>query len=139
MVHAIMGDPAHIRGIPFLANGEIQTVQSRPYRVLEDSEEVVALYMPEGTATQRWHIMEGRYLPEPPVSQGETLRLLYPGAAYDVTLFFEGGGRPPWFYDGCSRARDCRTVGASGGAREERVASSLPAVRSRREGSGAGT
>ena len=100
MVHAIMGDPAQIRGEPFLSRGEMLTVQARPYRMVEDSEDVVALFMPEGTVTQRWHIAEQRYLAGAPVSQGETLRLLFPGAPYDVTLFLEGEGKLPWLFDG---------------------------------------
>jgi hypothetical protein len=100
MVHTIMGDPAHVNGEPFLSNGEMVTVQARPYRVIADSDEVVALFMPEGTVTQRWHIAERRYMDSTAVSRVDTLRLLFPGAPYDVTLFFEAEGEPPWHLDG---------------------------------------
>jgi Protein of unknown function (DUF402) len=100
MVLAVMGDPALIRGVPFLENGQYVTVGARPYRVIEDSEEVTALFQPEGTAMARWHIAEGQLLPQPQLSQGDSLRLFYPGRPYDVTMFFEAHGEPPWLYDG---------------------------------------
>jgi uncharacterized protein DUF402 len=102
MVHAIMGDPAKgsaSNAYPFLIHGEVVTVQARPYRVVQDTEDLLALHQPEGTLQPRWLIPEGRYLDDPPRSRGETLRLLFPGRAYDVTLFFEGKGEVPWFYD----------------------------------------
>ena len=100
MVHAIIGDPANIRGEPFLSNGKTLTVQGRPYRVVEDSDEIVALFMPEGTVIKRWQIAEGRYMSGAPASRGDSLRLLFPGKPYDVTLFFEAEGEPPWLFDG---------------------------------------
>jgi len=100
MVHAIMGDPALIRGVPFLENGQYVTVGARPYRVIEDSDDIVVLFQPEGTAIARWDLTEGRLMAGPQASQGDSLRLLYPGRPYDVTLFFEAQGEPPWMFDG---------------------------------------
>lgn len=102
MLHAINGDPVAPgggKGEPFLINGEVVTVGARPYRVIVDSEDLLALHQPEGTLIQRWHIAEQRLLPDASYSRGETLRLLKPGHAYDVTLFFETEGELPWFYD----------------------------------------
>src|SRR5262245_20440730 len=99
VVHAYMGDPAVIARVPFLIKGRIATVAARPYRVVSDSDEVVALYQPEGTKLPRWVIDEQRYLPEPQQMRGASLRLLYPGKAYDVTLFFETAGPVPWYTD----------------------------------------
>ena len=102
MLHAINGDPVAPgggRGEPFLVNGDVVTVGARPYVVIADTEELLALYQPEGTVLRRWHIAERRYLNEVTVTKGETLRLLKPGQHYDVTLFFETEGELPWFYD----------------------------------------
>jgi hypothetical protein len=99
MVHAIIGDPALIRGYPFLRSGEIVTVAARTYRVLEDSDQVVALFQPEGTPMPRWSFDDEEFVEPASTSRGETLRLLYPGRPYDVTLFFESAGEPPWYYD----------------------------------------
>jgi len=57
------------------------------------------LYQPEDTPIPRWSLPEQAYLPNtqrPPV---EALRLLFPGKAYDVSLFFQPTGQAPWFYD----------------------------------------
>jgi hypothetical protein len=101
MVHAYMGDPAGTSsgGQPFLVGGEVVTVQARPYRVIEDTDDVLALYQPGGTTLPRWQMSEQRYLPDVPPTRAETVRLLFPGKGYDVTLFFETDSEPPWFYD----------------------------------------
>jgi Protein of unknown function (DUF402) len=75
------------------------TVGARPYRVIKDSEEVTVLFQPEGTPLPRWHLGEQRYLDNPSATQGMTVRLLFASEAYDVTLFFEGTGESPWYYD----------------------------------------
>jgi hypothetical protein len=102
MLHAINGNPVAPgsgKREPFLVDGEIVTVGARPYRVVVDSDDIVALYQPEGTPMPRWHVGKGRYLDGTQVSKGESLRLLFPGRSYDVTLFFEAAGEVPWFYD----------------------------------------
>jgi hypothetical protein len=99
MVHAILGDPATAHGHPFLANGRVVSVQARPYRVVRETGDLTALLQTEGTAIPRWHIDERRLLSEPGRIQGHSLRLLYPGKLYDITLFFEANGDLPWFYD----------------------------------------
>src|SRR4051794_2034958 len=65
IVHAYMGNPAVIAGVPFLANGRVLTHAARPYRVVENSNERMVLYQLAGTAWPRWLIDEGRYLPQP--------------------------------------------------------------------------
>jgi hypothetical protein len=99
LVHAYMGDPASIAGTPFLVNGSITTVAARPYRVISDTEDCVVLYQPEGTTLPRWVIAEQQYLANPRSTGGASIRLLFPGKAYDVTLFFETANEVPWFFD----------------------------------------
>ena len=77
MVHAYMGDPAGIAGTPYLAGGRILTVQARPYRVISDTGNTVALYQPEETVVPRWLVEEGRYLTNPQTTLARTIRLLY--------------------------------------------------------------
>src|SRR5947207_10944406 len=77
MVHAYMGDPAApSRGEPFLVNGRLVTLQARPYRVIEDSGERVALFQPHGTLLPRWRIADRCYLLDPSRRAGESVRLL---------------------------------------------------------------
>jgi hypothetical protein len=99
LVHAHMGDPAGIGpdNYPFLAGGRIVTVQARPYRIIQHSDDLIVMYQPEGTPLPRWLIEEQRYLDNPQRSRGDSLRLLFPGDNYDATLFFETANEPPWF------------------------------------------
>jgi hypothetical protein len=76
----------------------VLTVQARPYRVVEHSADLIALYQPEGTPLPRWLISEQRYLPEVARSRGESIRLLFPKKEYDATLFFDTAKEPPWFF-----------------------------------------
>jgi hypothetical protein len=99
IVHAYMGDPALARGIPFLVNHRMVTVMARAYRVVADSDDAIILFQPPDTRLMRWQIDEQRYLPAPQSASGSSLRFLYPGTPYDVTLFFEGAGEVPWYYD----------------------------------------
>jgi hypothetical protein len=98
MVHAYIGDPAGPADEPFLVSGEVVTVQARPYRVIEDTEEAVALYQPSGAPMPRWRLRDRRYVENPTSTRGDSVRLLFPGRHYDVTLFFETSDTPPWFY-----------------------------------------
>jgi hypothetical protein len=66
------------------------------YVVVRDTEEDVVLYMPEGTPLWRWNIDEQR-LREPLITQGDHVRLLYPGRHYDVSIYYDTGSGPaPW-------------------------------------------
>ena len=99
IVHAYMGDPAIIAGVPFLSNGRILTTMARPYRVVADNDSFTALHQPANTTMPRWIIDENRYLPNPQVMLASSLRFFFPGKPYDITLFFETSGEVPWFYD----------------------------------------
>jgi hypothetical protein len=99
IIHAYMGDPAMIAGVPFLSNGRILTTMARPYRVVADNDAFTALYQPANTTMPRWNIDEGRYLPNPQVMLASSLRFFFPGKPYDITLFFETSGEVPWFYE----------------------------------------
>jgi hypothetical protein len=68
----------------------VLNVTGWPHVVLEDSHELTALYLPEGTPLWRWNIEEGR-LREPRITRGDSVRLLYPGRRFEVTLFFDTG------------------------------------------------
>jgi hypothetical protein len=65
-----------------------------PHIVLEDGPDRVVLYCQEGTPIWRWDILEAR-LREPYITQGESVRLLFPGKSYTVTLLFDTGTGPP--------------------------------------------
>jgi hypothetical protein len=99
IVHAYMGNPAPIAGVPFLADGRVLTTMARPYRVVTDSDAFTALYQPANTTMPRWIIDENRYLPNPQVMLASSLRFFFPGKPFDITLFFETSGEVPWFYD----------------------------------------
>jgi hypothetical protein len=91
---AVMGaDPTNVAGWPHI--------------VLEDSDNRVALYLPEGTKLWRWNVREGRFR-EPRITQGDSIRLFFPGKPYEVSLFYDTGSGPaPWvefFFPGvCER------------------------------------
>ena len=99
IVHAYMGNPALIAGVPFLKDGRVLTHAARPHRVVEDTPDRLVLYQPAWTPWPRWVIDEGRYLPNSQVSPSANLRVFFPDRPYDVTLFFETSGEVPWFYD----------------------------------------
>ena len=63
-----------------------------PHVVVKDTDELIVLYRPEGNLNLSWDVLEQRFL-EPPatVPRGYALRLLFPGKAYDVTLFYDAG------------------------------------------------
>jgi hypothetical protein len=64
---------------------------SWPYRVVEDREDVVALYIPAGTTYARWGRPEPgqvRGALEPGEWRREVLRLMFPGEHHSVWLFW---------------------------------------------------
>lgn len=67
-----------------------------PYIVLQDTAEVLALYLPEGSHLWRWNI-EQQCFREPKVTQGDSVRLFFPGKRYAVDMFYETGSGPAWF------------------------------------------
>jgi hypothetical protein len=68
-------------------------VLGRPHIVLEDTDERVALYMPEGATVWRWNL--GANHPRPPrQTQGESVQLLFPGQRYAVDIFYDAGSGP---------------------------------------------
>jgi hypothetical protein len=67
-----------------------------PYVVLHDTDAETALYLPEGTQLWRWDVDTQR-LRAPITTVGGSVRLLYPGACYDVTAYYDTGSGPaPW-------------------------------------------
>jgi hypothetical protein len=77
-----------------------------PHVVVSDSDDLIVLYYPEGTQQLAWNVLEGRFREEAQSLLGYCLRLLYPGKAYAVTLFFDAGnGVSPfieWYFVGGS-------------------------------------
>jgi len=67
---------------------------SWPYRVVQDDDELVALYIPAGATYMQWHTPPGdeRRLVEARWRR-DVLRLMFPGRAYSVWLFWEGSPR----------------------------------------------
>jgi hypothetical protein len=81
-----------------------------PYVVVSDSDELIVLYRPEGTLNLTWNVLERRFKEDTSVQRGYSLRLLYPGKSYAVSLFFDGGnGLSPfiesYFGDGSGHFR----------------------------------
>jgi hypothetical protein len=62
-----------------------------PHVVVSDSDELIVLYRPEGTLDLVWNVLERHFREETRIPRGYSLRLLYPGKAYAVSLFFDGG------------------------------------------------
>jgi hypothetical protein len=71
----------------------IPNVAGWPHIVLEDRRDLVALYLPPGAPLGRWNIGEDRFR-EPVVTEGESVRLLFPGQPYEVTAFYDAGNGP---------------------------------------------
>ncbi len=82
-----------VRCYQVIKGDPVVNVTGWPHVVLEDSDEFVAVYMPEGTKLWRWNILEQRFR-EQRISQGESVRLFFPGKAYEVSLFYETGSGP---------------------------------------------
>ncbi len=59
-----------------------------PHVVVLDSEELVVLYRPEGTAFESWGFREQRLVPLGRTKM-DMLRLMFPGKDYAVELFFD--------------------------------------------------
>jgi hypothetical protein len=77
-----------------LLNDHTPNLWGWPWVVIKDTDDVVALYCPEGTKHRRWNIVEQSFR-EPLVTQGDSVRLLYPGKHYAVDAFYETGSGPP--------------------------------------------
>ena len=97
--HVILRDPLEARGTRVytaVTGDETPNLPGWPYIVIQDTEDLIALYLPEGTRLWRWNIAEQRFR-EPRLTLGDSLRLLFPGRPYHVDLFFESGSGPaPW-------------------------------------------
>jgi hypothetical protein len=97
--YVILRDPLATRATRVytaISGDETPNLPGWPYVVVEDTDEFVALWLPEGTKLWRWDIAEQR-MRQPRATIGDSLRLLYPGKPYHVDLFFESGSGPaPW-------------------------------------------
>jgi hypothetical protein len=78
--HVLSGDP--VRNIP-----------GWPHVVVEDKHDRVVLFLPHGSPIRRWDIREGRFRPARE-AQGDSLRVLFPGKPYEVSLYYETGKGP---------------------------------------------
>jgi hypothetical protein len=78
------GDHVILRNTGFFVGSAWAT----PHIVVEDRDDIVVLYRPEGTLYEAWNIVERRIIP-----LGETrmdmLRLMFPERDYAVELFFD--------------------------------------------------
>jgi hypothetical protein len=80
------------------AREPVRAVVGWPHIVLSDTDECIAVYMPEGTPLWRWKIEEQRFRAAR-MSVGASVRLFFPGKRYEVSLFYDtrsGLGRAPW-------------------------------------------
>jgi hypothetical protein len=79
-----------------------------PHIVVQDTDDLLALYEPEGSMIHRWRMDEGVFGPPAPVRM-DFLRLMFPGKGYAVLLVFDAGtGVAPWYaehFDGDARFR----------------------------------
>jgi hypothetical protein len=74
--------------------------KARPYVVVHDRPDQIALYLPQGSPTKvppgsgiprdEWTLEDGEF-------RHEALRLTRPGAAHSVLLFWDGGGFVGWY------------------------------------------
>lgn len=68
-----------------------------PKIVCRDTPGVLALFIPEGAAIERYDHEECRFV-EPLEQRMHELRLVVPGRAHSVVLYFDAGsGVPPWY------------------------------------------
>jgi hypothetical protein len=82
-----------VRSYQVTTGDPVVNVGGWPHVVLQDTNDLTAVYMPEGTKLWRWNLVEGRFR-EPRVSQGDSIRLFFPGKSYEVSLFYETGTGP---------------------------------------------
>jgi hypothetical protein len=66
-----------------------QPGMSWPARVVTDTDELVALYIPRGATYMRWDNSSGRRELAGGYWRRDVLRLMYPGAGYSIWLFWE--------------------------------------------------
>lgn len=63
---------------------------SWPFRVVQDSDELVALFVPRGASHMRWGMQGGRRRLVPTPWRRDLLRLMRPGEPYSIWLFWDG-------------------------------------------------
>ena len=69
----------------------------RPHIAVRDTPELIALFQPEGTVVERFDRKDGVLLASQTVRMN-ILRLMFPGRAHAILLFFDAGtGVPPWY------------------------------------------
>jgi hypothetical protein len=73
--------------------GMVPNVAGWPHIVLEDTPDLVSLYLPAGAHLWRWNIEERRFR-NPVITTGESVRLLFPGRPFEVTAFYDAGRGP---------------------------------------------
>ncbi|HLF78534.1 MAG TPA: DUF402 domain-containing protein [Dehalococcoidia bacterium] len=82
-----------VRCYQVITGDPVVNVVGWPHVVLEDSDERIALYMPEGTHLWRWDVL-GERLHQERIVQGELVRLFFPGKRFEVSLFYDTGTGP---------------------------------------------
>src|SRR5512139_2821812 len=85
------GDEVVIR---YITRMDGQVGMSWPFRVVRDEPDLVALFIPAGATFMRWYTPPGgtRELVEG-LWRRDVLRLMFPGEAYSIWLFWEGPER----------------------------------------------
>jgi hypothetical protein len=69
----------------------------RPHIMVFDTPELIALFQPEGTVVKRFDIEGGSPVASQTVRMN-VLRLMFPGRAYAILLYFDAGtGVPSWY------------------------------------------
>jgi hypothetical protein len=80
-------------------------VWGSPHIVIEDRDDCVTLFRPEGTQWASSHLETGDYRNFEPTRM-DMLRLMFPGRRYAVELYFDTGNAPPYpIFEGTGRFR----------------------------------
>jgi hypothetical protein len=84
-----------VRAYQVTTGRPVVIVAGWPHVVLEDSDDLFAAYIPEGTKLWPWEVESQQFrFREPGITQGESIRLFFPGKPYEVSLFYETGSGP---------------------------------------------
>jgi hypothetical protein len=86
--------PGDVVALRYITRAESMVGMTWPARVVCDEDDLVALWIPEGTEYRAWHRPPGEPRRLVPARwRRETLRLMFPGAAHSVWCSWEGPTR----------------------------------------------
>ncbi|GIW13832.1 MAG: hypothetical protein KatS3mg062_1271 [Tepidiforma sp.] len=87
-------EPGSVAALRYITRADSTVGMTWPARVVRDDDELVALWIPEGTEYRAWHRPPGEARRLVPARwRRETLRLMFPGRAHSIWCSWEGPGR----------------------------------------------